>query len=82
MGDPSFKRVSREEETMARKVINCDVRTRRQVYQTWDRLDALWSIDHALREIQRRDCSGVDPELLEEIVEALESAERVLLAIE
>jgi hypothetical protein len=67
---------------MARQVTNCDIRARRQVYRTWDRLDALWSIDHALREILRRDSSGVDPELLDQIIEALESAEKVLLAIE
>jgi hypothetical protein len=67
---------------MTRQITNCDVRTRRQVYRTWERLDALWSIDHTLREIQRRDCSGVDPEMLDQIIEALESAEKALLAIE
>jgi hypothetical protein len=66
---------------MARKITNCDIRARRQVYRTWDRLEAMWNIDHALREIQRRDCSGVDPELLDQVIEALESAERVLLSI-
>jgi hypothetical protein len=66
---------------MTRQITNCDVQSRRQVYRTWERLDALWSIDFTLREILRRDSSGVDPELLDQIVKALESAERVLLSI-
>jgi hypothetical protein len=52
------------------------------VYHTQDRLEASWFIDYALHAIQWMDCSGIDPKLLDRIVKALESAERVLSAIE
>jgi hypothetical protein len=64
---------------MTRQITN--VCSRLQVYQIRDRWDALLSIDHALREIQRRDRSGVDSELLDQIINALESAEQALLSL-
>jgi hypothetical protein len=67
---------------MTRQITNCDVCSRCRVYRSRDRLEALWDIDRVLRKMQGMDCSGVDPMFLDQIVNALESAERALLVSE
>ena len=55
------------------------VNDRWAAYAAREKAEALWSVDRAIRRIRMADTSGVNPEVIEDILDALERAERALL---
>ena len=74
--------------SIPRRIVNCDVAgpdrqtrfNRLEAYAARERAEVLFNINAAIALINHRDTSGIAPEALETILEALEGGERVILA--